>query len=244
MTELFNFMRVTVGIDKLTARIMVNPDVPLRTSEDVEATARVYYLAPAIADHVCLGDTGAKFQDCMGDTELPHLLEHLTVEILNKTGLAGDITSGRTRTIPGDERLFDVEISCTDDALTIGALSSAAFMMNWAFLYPDQMPPDVDGTVEGLRQLALGMRDEGVAGVAASAEAPEETSAAAPASGAPGEAAYREAPGYIDTEGVAAIEHEGAGAVFGGAAVEGSYAIGPDPADPESTVQMQPLGVD
>ena len=47
----------------------------LMTSEDVEATARVYYLAPAIAEHMCLGDAGSKFQDCMGHTELAHLLE-------------------------------------------------------------------------------------------------------------------------------------------------------------------------
>lgn len=69
------------------------------TSEDVEATARVYYLAPAIAEHLCLGDAGSKFQDCMGHTELAHLLEHLTVEIMNETGLAGTISTGRTRNV-------------------------------------------------------------------------------------------------------------------------------------------------
>ena len=35
----------------------------------------------------------------------------------------------------GDDRLFDVEISCPDDALAVGALSSASFMMNWAYLH-------------------------------------------------------------------------------------------------------------
>lgn len=56
----------------------------------------------------------------MSDTELAHLLEHLSVEIMNETGLADDVTCGRTRSVPGDERLFDIELSCPDDALTVG----------------------------------------------------------------------------------------------------------------------------
>ena len=87
MATLFNILKMTVASDKLTARVLVNPGMPLSTSEDVEATARVYYLAPAIAGHLCLGDAGSKFQDCMGNTEVAHLLEHLTVEIMNETGL-------------------------------------------------------------------------------------------------------------------------------------------------------------
>ena len=47
-----------------------------------------------------------------------------------------------------------------DDALAIGALSSATFMMDWAYLHADQPAPDVEGTVAGLRNLVLGMRAE------------------------------------------------------------------------------------
>ena len=160
MASLFNIMKITVDAKKLRARVLVNPGMPVMTSEDIEATARVYYLAPAIAKHVCLGDAGREFQDCMGDTELAHLLEHLTVEILNETGLAGDISCGRTRGVAGDERLFEIELSCPDDVLTVGALSSAAFMMEWAFLHPEAAAPDFAGTVEALRQMVLALRGE------------------------------------------------------------------------------------
>ena len=140
--------------------MLVNPGMPLMTSEDIGATARVYYLVPAIAKHLCLGDSGREFQDCMGQTELCHLLEHVTVELMNETGLAGSISCGRTRVSEHDERVFEVELSCPDDALAIGALSSATFMMDWAYLHADQPAPDVDGTVAGLRNLVLGMRAE------------------------------------------------------------------------------------
>ena len=160
MAGLFNILKVTVSEDKICAHVLVNPGMPLMTSEDIEATARVYYLVPAIAKHLCLGDSGREFQDCMGQTELCHLLEHVTVELMNETGLAGSISCGRTRVSEHDERVFEVELSCPDDALAIGALSSATFMMDWAYLHADQPAPDVEGTVAGLRNLVLGMRAE------------------------------------------------------------------------------------
>lgn len=212
MADLFNILKVTVGPKKLTARVLVNPGMPLMTSEDVEATARVYYLAPAIAEHMCLGDAGSKFQDCMGHTELAHLLEHLTVEIMNETGLAGGISSGRTRGVMGDDRLFDVEISCPDDALAVGALSSASFMMNWAYLHADQTPPDFPGTVAALASLVGSLRGEAAAGDEAGA------SSGAAANGAECGA---EDFGPIDTEGASVVAHDDVeGAVFGGAAAE------------------------
>ena len=208
-------------------------------------SARVYYLVPAIAKHLCLGDSGREFQDCMGQTELCHLLEHVTVELMNETGLAGSISCGRTRVSEHDERVFEVELSCPDDALAIGALSSATFMMDWAYLHADQPAPDVDGTVAGLRNLVLGMRAE------AEGKDPHEAVAAANAEGEPGNASEGEAPAeaavepadeasaeaasepaepqgvpsfddepqeVIDTEGATAESHEAPAAVYGGAA--------------------------
>lgn len=199
MADLFNILKITVGAEKLCARVLVNPGMPLRTSEDIEATARVYYLAPAIAKHLCLGDTGREFQECMGDTELPHLLEHLSVEIMNETGLAGKVSCGRTRQVPGDERLFDVELSCPDDALTVGALSSAAFMMEWAFLHAQAPAPDFPGTVAALRKLALNLRGEeddeaGAADAESDTDEPAADEPAAPAPEPQPEPAFEPAP--------------------------------------------------
>ncbi|MGO5322461.1 cyanophycin synthetase family protein [Collinsella sp. LCP19S3_H3] len=241
MAGLFNILKVTVSEDKICAHVLVNPGMPLMTSEDIEATARVYYLVPAIAKHLCLGDSGREFQDCMGQTELCHLLEHVTVELMNETGLAGSISCGRTRVSEHDERVFEVELSCPDDALAIGALSSATFMMDWAYLHADQPAPDVEGTVAGLRNLVLGMRAEAEGKdpheAIAAANAEDGAEGEAPADSEPGvEAAAEEAvesepvepqgvPSFddelqeaIDTEGATAESHEAPAAVYGGAA--------------------------
>lgn len=223
MAGLFNILKVTVSEDKICAHVLVNPGMPLMTSEDIEATARVYYLVPAIAKHLCLGDSGREFQDCMGQTELCHLLEHVTVELMNETGLAGSISCGRTRVSEHDERVFEVELSCPDDALAIGALSSATFMMDWAYLHADQPAPDVDGTVAGLRNLVLGMRAE--AEGADEGDVPVDAEPVADATAEPVPTEPQGVPNFddepqvaIDTEGAVAESHEASAAVFGGAA--------------------------
>lgn len=242
MAGLFNILKVTVSEDKICAHVLVNPGMPLMTSEDIEATARVYYLVPAIAKHLCLGDSGREFQDCMGQTELCHLLEHVSVELMNETGLAGNISCGRTRVSEHDERVFEIELSCPDDALAIGALSSATFMMDWAYLHADQPAPDVDGTVAGLRNLVLGMRAEAegkdpheavaaangedVADDAAEDDAPADAdvdsvvdAAAEPTAEPQGVPNFEDEPQVaIDTEGAVVENHEASAAVFGGAA--------------------------
>lgn len=242
MAGLFNILKVTVSEDKICAHVLVNPGMPLMTLEDIEATARVYYLVPAIAKHLCLGDSGREFQDCMGQTELCHLLEHVSVELMNETGLAGNISCGRTRVSEHDERVFEIELSCPDDALAIGALSSATFMMDWAYLHADQPAPDVDGTVAGLRNLVLGMRAEAegkdpheavaaangedVAEDATEGEAPADDdvdlvvdAAAEPAAEPRGVPNFEDEPQVaIDTEGAVVENHEASAAVFGGAA--------------------------
>lgn len=242
MAGLFNILKVTVSEDKICAHVLVSPGMPLMTSEDIEATARVYYLVPAIAKHLCLGDSGREFQDCMGQTELCHLLEHVSVELMNETGLAGNISCGRTRVSEHDERVFEIELSCPDDALAIGALSSATFMMDWAYLHADQPAPDVDGTVAGLRNLVLGMRAEAegkdpheavaaangedVADDAAEDDVPADAdvdsvvdAAAEPAAEPQGVPNFEDEPQVaIDTEGAVVENHEASAAVFGGAA--------------------------
>lgn len=215
MAELFHILKITVDEDTLRAVVEVAPGMPIMTSEDIEATARVYYLAPAIAKHTCLGDEGREFQDCMGDTWVAHLLEHLTVEIMYETGLAGEISSGRTRANRENPHLYEIELACPDDALVIGSLSSAMFMMDWAFLHGDAQAPDFPGTVEALRSLVLSLRGDG--GEVLSGEAGADTEGDAEDELGEPEVVRN----LIDVEGaVAEASGDEGDAVFGGAAAD------------------------
>ena len=157
MAQLIVIRKVVVGAQYLTATVQVAPDGPLYTSEDLEATTRIYNLMPSIVDQACMGDGGTVFRDVMGDTEVAHLLEHVTLELLARTNLAGDVSVGRTWLVDEPRRLYDVQLACPDDALVAGALSSAVWLVNWAFAGGGAPVPDVDATVAGLVSLVSGL---------------------------------------------------------------------------------------
>ncbi len=155
MAQLFDIKKVVVGPRKLTATVVVAASAPLRTVEDLEATTRIWQLMPQLRDHVCLGDSSQSFGDVMGDTEIAHLLEHVTVELLARTNIAGDITSGQTAEV--GERTYEISLTCTDDVLVTGALSSAAWIMQWAFAGGGEPSPDVDAIAGGLVDLVASL---------------------------------------------------------------------------------------
>ncbi|MFZ2755851.1 MAG: hypothetical protein WAY93_03175, partial [Atopobiaceae bacterium] len=156
MAQLIDIRKITVGPQNLTARIRVADGAPLMTDEDLIGTTHVYNLMPDIVDHACLGDAGPTFRDAMPSTELAHLLEHVAVELLARTGEIGDITCGRTERVPHEQRSFDVTLSCPDDVLAVGALSSAAWIIQWAYTGGGEPKPDLRAIVEGIKGLADG----------------------------------------------------------------------------------------
>lgn len=159
MPQLIDITRVVVGTEYFTATVHVSNDAPLMTSEDLEGTTRVYNLLPTIIDHACAGDAGSTFKDCMGHTELAHLLEHVTVELLARTNLTDDIIAGRTWREVAYDRTYSIQLPCVDDVLVAGALSSAIWIVSWAFTGGAGPVPDVDATVGGLVQLIGSLPD-------------------------------------------------------------------------------------
>lgn len=169
MSQIIDIIRVSVGCEWLRATVRVADGAPLMTSEDLEGTTRVYNLMPTIINHACVGDHGDTFRDCMGDTEICHLLEHMVVELVSRTRIAPEIVSGRTWRELAYERTYTIQLPCPDDVLVVGALSSACWILDWAFGGGVGAVPDVEATVAGLEQLARSLPVEGQASKAAPA---------------------------------------------------------------------------
>ena len=151
MPQMIDVRKVTVGPRYLTARVRIAEGAPLYTDEDVDGTALVYELMPEIADHVCLGDAGETFRDAIPSTEVAHLLEHVTVELVARTGLAGAVSCGQTSApADTDERTFDIQLDCPDDVLVVAALSSAAWILQWAYAGGGEPKPGIEPIVEGI----------------------------------------------------------------------------------------------
>ena len=161
MAQLFDIKKVTVRPRTLEAVVELSPSAPVRTSDDPEGTSRVTGLIPELADHVCLGDAAPHFGEVVEDTELAHLLEHVTVELLARTDAAGDVASGQT--VEVGERTYQLTFVCPDDVLVAGALSSAVWVLQWAYSGGGDPEPDIDATAQGLVDLVASLGDEGAA---------------------------------------------------------------------------------
>ena len=125
----------------------------------------------------------------MGSTEVAHLLEHVTIELMAQTGLGGDVSCGRTWEVTGEPRTYDVQLACPDDVLVASALSSAAWILQWAYSGGADPKPDVAAIVSGIRELvenAEQIAEREAAEDAAAADAREE-GAAEPADATVGE---------------------------------------------------------
>lgn len=170
MAQILDIQKVTVGTEYFTATIRIDQDAPLRTSEDLYGTTRVYNLMPDVALQACMGDKAAIFRDVMGDTELPHLLEHVTIELLARTNLVPKVIAGRTW--PLEDRLYTVQFPCVDDVLVAAALSSAVWIIDWAYTGGGDPVPDVDGIVKSIVDLVKGLDADGSEDAAEDAEAP------------------------------------------------------------------------
>lgn len=153
MAQLIDIRRVAVAPKHFTARVTIANGGPLMTDEDLVGTTHVYNLLPQIVDHACLGDSGETFRDAMGSTEVAHLLEHVTIELMARTGLGGDVSCGRTWEVTGEPRTYDVQLACPDDVLVASALSSAAWILQWAYSGGADPKPDVEAIVSGIRDL-------------------------------------------------------------------------------------------
>ena len=160
MAQLISIKKVVVGPKNLTATVEFSAKAPRLTSENAEATERVLELLPGLSEHLCLGDADARFGLVANDTEVAHLLEHVTVELLALTNLAGDMSSGKTSLVDSRRGLYEIILACPDDVLVAASLSSAVWLLNWAYGNQEDADPDINAIVSGLVALIQGLDGE------------------------------------------------------------------------------------
>lgn len=160
MAQLISIKKVVVGPKNLTATVELSAKAPRLTSENPEATKRLLELLPGLSEHLCLGDADARFGLVAEDTEVAHLLEHVTVELLALTNLAGDVTSGKTSLVDSRRGLYEIILACPDDVLVAASLSSAVWLLNWAYGNQEDADPDINAIVSGLVALIQSLDGE------------------------------------------------------------------------------------
>lgn len=232
MAQLISIKKVVVGPKNLTATVEFSAKAPRLTSENAEATERVLELLPGLSNHLCLGDADARFGLVAKDTEVAHLLEHVTVELLALTNLAGDVASGKTSLVDSRRGLYEIILACPDDVLVAASLSSAVWLLNWAYGNQEDADPDINAIVSGLVALIQGLDGEKTDELADSAEPEAEAAPQAESVDAEDYAADNSSEDVVDAAAADAVEAEVADAEENNAEVAGiDVADDADPAD-------------
>lgn len=145
--------RIEVGESHLEALVTVTDPCLMRTSSVVGVAQRALSLLPGLARHSCENDDGLGFSREFLDTETPHLLEHVTIELM---ALSGSPRTLRGRTswdfaLDG-HGVFRVSIEYDDDIVALGALKESIDIVDWVMAVSEE-PPDIASAVDRLRRL-------------------------------------------------------------------------------------------
>ena len=236
MAQLISIKKVVVGPKNLTATVEFSAKAPRLTSENAEATERVLELLPGLSEHLCLGDADARFGLVAKDTEVAHLLEHVTVELLALTNLAGDVASGKTSLVDSRRGLYEIILACPDDVLVAASLSSAVWLLNWAYGNQEDADPDINAIVSGLVALIQSLNGEKTDELADSAEPEADAAPQAESVEAEDYAADNSSEDVADAAAADAVEAEVADAEENNAEVAGIGAADEDVAEPAADV--------
>jgi len=143
---------VTVCEDRVDVIVRVNDDERMRTAGDEIVVERVLELLPGLSQHACENDQGITFAEEISDTEVPHLFEHVVIELMARAGSPREL-KGETR---WDFRrdghgTFRVSFEYDDDLVCLGAIKTADRLM--AHVLDGETAPDVDAETARLRGL-------------------------------------------------------------------------------------------
>lgn len=143
---------VTVCEDRVDVIVRVDDDERMRTAGDEVVVQRVLELLPGLRRHVCDNSEGITFAEEISDTEVPHLFEHVVIELMARAGsprgLKGETRWDFSRDGHGT---FRVSFEYDDDLVCLGAIKTADRVM--AHVLDGALAPDVDAETSRLREL-------------------------------------------------------------------------------------------
>ena len=124
--------RISVKRDRISLLVRVAPGA--RRYAWPKLANQVVDAFPDLAYHACVNDSGARFVDVLQSTSIPHVLEHLVIDLqVHDSRVPEDVALvGSTEWICEADGLARVEVDYTDDLVALSALREAlAFLNEW-----------------------------------------------------------------------------------------------------------------
>lgn len=123
--------RLVVQNDRVICEVTLAPTAPRLTTPAL--AARITHAFPNLPRHACVNDEGDTFGAVITHTTLPHVLEHLVIDLQTRADPRPDaVYVGTTEWVDEFARRARVEVSFTDDLVALRAFRDAAHFLNEA----------------------------------------------------------------------------------------------------------------
>ncbi|MDO8880358.1 MAG: hypothetical protein Q7W44_06120 [Coriobacteriia bacterium] len=143
---------ITVCPDRVDVIVMVEHARSLSTTPGDGVAERALELLPGLVSHACLNGKGRSFPEELADTEVPHLLEHVILELMACAGSPRDLRGETAWDFRRDGKgVFRVSLEYDDDLVCLGAIKAADTLVRYMLEGGDV--PDVEHATERLRAL-------------------------------------------------------------------------------------------
>lgn len=120
---------IKVLADRVIFDVQLSDDAPRRTNAAM--AARALAQRPAIARHTCINSVGPVFGDVIERTPIPHLMEHLCIDILVELlGDSGQVVTGTSEWLDAQAGQARVAVSCPDDLLVLQSFNETVRIVN------------------------------------------------------------------------------------------------------------------
>ena len=132
--DVLRIERMTVRTDRVVADVRVAPDARWSTPA---VAARVRQAFPLVVRHACVNDADDTFDAVLDSTPLPHVLEHLVIDL--QTCAAAQAAAappddfafvGTSEWTDEEQGRARVEVNFTDDLVALRAFREATQFLN------------------------------------------------------------------------------------------------------------------
>lgn len=135
MEQAVSIERFTVGNGRLVCVIRLAPWAPRCTTPELAARASGEF--PHLAHHACVNGEDPTFGAVMDRTSLPHLLEHMVIELQTRwSQVETDVFVGTTDWLDETAGAARIQVSFTDDLMVLRAFRDAVEALNRLVVLP------------------------------------------------------------------------------------------------------------
>ena len=126
VTKLIYIEHITVKPDRICFDICFDPGAPTSTTPAI--AERIVQQRPHLIHHTCVNSGGKTFGDVLAHTPIPHVLEHVAIDIAVAWAAEQGVhntTTGTSEWVDKEHRHARIELSYYDDVQTMAAMKQA-----------------------------------------------------------------------------------------------------------------------